>query len=241
MPKQTRLLAVVTARGGSKRLPRKNLLLLAGKPLIAWTIEAALSSGVFAEVLVSTDDPEIAQIARDYGATVPWLRPEHLSGDTARSIDVIRHAMIWYETWRSAVDGVALLQPTNPFRTATSISDAAAQYLSQTPREPLVSVSPAPVHPAWCFRLDGGQLSPFTDWSLLQARSQDLPPAFSLNGAIYILPPEEVRSLHAPVGPRSRAFVMDDPDEALDIDDERDWQAALAIAMRRQLIAQSPA
>ena len=92
-----RLLAIVPARGGSKRLPRKNLLPMGGKPLIAWTLDAAVQSGCFVDVLVSTDDAEIAEAALSHGALVPWLRPAEFATDTARSIDVVLHALDWYE------------------------------------------------------------------------------------------------------------------------------------------------
>ena len=124
MSADLRLLAIVPARGGSKRLPRKNVLLLGGKPLIAWTIDAARDSGCFVDVLVSTDDAEIADRARAHGALVPWLRPPEFATDTARSIDVVLHALDWYERERGAVAGMMLLQPTSPFRTAGKIGRA---------------------------------------------------------------------------------------------------------------------
>lgn len=233
MPSQTRLLAVITARGGSKRLPRKNLLPLAGKPLIAWTIDTAQKSGVFEEVLVSTDDPEIAEVSRGFGASVPWLRPADLASDTARSIDVLNHAMIWFESERGSLDGVVLLQPTSPFRSVGSIRGAVAQYCAQTPRQPIASVGRASSHPAWCFRLEGSCIVPYVDWTVVEARSQDLPGAYVLNGAIYIAPPGLVRARKPLVGPETRAFVMSDPYEAVDIDDENDWNEAVALAARR--------
>ncbi|HKW84805.1 MAG TPA: acylneuraminate cytidylyltransferase family protein, partial [Burkholderiaceae bacterium] len=151
-----RLLAVVPARGGSKRLPRKNVRPLGGRPLIAWTIEAAHASGVLDDVLVSTDDEEIADAARQCGAQVPWLRPAALATDTATSAAVLQHALAWYEAKRGAVSGVVLLQPTSPFRSPASIRGAVASFLGQPEddRHAVVSVSPAAQHPAWSFRLE---------------------------------------------------------------------------------------
>src|SRR5438477_507317 len=116
------ILAVIPARGGSKRLPRKNIRLLAGRPLVTWTIEAARRSGVFSEVLVSTDDVEIADISRRHGASVPWLRPESISGDAATPVDVLLHAVEWLEHLPGTrFDAVMWLQPTSPFRRSETI------------------------------------------------------------------------------------------------------------------------
>lgn len=240
MPEQAPLLAVVPARGGSKRLPRKNVLSLAGKPLIGWTIEAALSSGVFKDVLVSTDDEEIAQVSRDFGALVPWLRPAELATDTARSADVLRHALAWYESQHGPVEAVVLLQPTSPFRSKASIQAAVAQYLAEPIRKTLVSVSPAAVHPAWCFTLDDTKMTPLTGWEPLQRRSQDLTPAYALNGSIYIIPPSDLRADRPLLSPDARAFVMNQPDEAHDIDTETDWRVAALIAESMTAIAPTP-
>lgn len=227
-----RLLAVIPARGGSKRLPRKNLLPLGGRPLIGWTIAAAQASGVFDAILVSTDDAEIAAVARDAGALVPWLRPAELATDTATSAAVLQHALAWYEAGRGDAEAVVLLQPTSPFRRAASIAAAVASYRAQPGPTPhaVVSVSPAAAHPAWCFRLDGDTMQPFLGWEPLRQRSQDLPPAYALNGAIYVLPPALLRSGAPLLQPGTRAFPMADAREALDIDTEDDWRTALALA-----------
>jgi len=229
-----RLLCLVPARGGSVRLPRKNVLPLAGKPLIHWTLEPALQCRLFADVLVSTDDAEIADVARAAGACVPWLRPAALATATASSADVLRHAVQWYETHRGPIDAVVLLQPTSPFRSVQSLSEAVAQF-AEAPGSSLVSVGPAPLHPAWCFTIDGGGMTPWGgDWGWLGKRSQDLPPAYALNGSIYIIPTAAALSGAPVVGPGVRPFVMRSPEESVDIDDGADWQVAEAIA-RRQL------
>jgi len=232
-----RLLALVPARGGSKRLPGKNVLPLGGKPLIAWTIDAARNSGVFADVLVSTDKQSIADVARRCHAEVPWLRPAELASDTAGSADVLRHALRWYESERGEVEAVVLLQPTSPFRSAKSIRAAVEQYLRQPQRKPVVSVCRASTHPAWCFSVEGTQLTPFQGWDQLSLRSQDLPPVFALNGAIYIFPAAQVRATGPLLTPQMQAFVMDDPNESHDIDTEADWRVAEVIA---QSLASAP-
>ena len=222
------LLAVVPARGGSKRLPRKNVLPLGGKPLIGWTIAAALDSGAFAEVLVSTDDEEIADAARNAGALVPWMRPAELATDTATSSQVLAHALEWHESRAGRCDGVVLLQPTSPFRTSASIRGAVHEYLAAPAdrRCAVVSVCPAPVPPAWCFHIEHDGLAPVLGWEAIGTRSQDLRPAYALNGAIYVLPPDVVRDGDPLLRPGTRAYVMTHPRESLDIDTLDDWQAA---------------
>jgi CMP-N-acetylneuraminic acid synthetase len=223
-----RLLTLVPARGGSKRLPRKNVLPLGGRPLIRWTIDAARDSGVCADVLVSTDDDEIASVAREAGALVPWLRPAELATDTASSASVIAHALAWYEREHGPVDAVLLLQPTSPFRSTGSIRGALRVYADQpgTDRHPVVSVSPATTHPAWTFAWQGGALRPSLGWEPLALRSQELPPAYALNGAIYVIPAADARAACPIVRPGVIPFLLTDVRESLDIDTVDDWALA---------------
>ncbi len=229
MSKSPRILALVPARGGSKRLPRKNVLLLGGRPLINWTIDAARESGVCEEVLVSTDDKEIAEIARDAGASVPWFRPSTLASDTASSTEVIAHALNWYEKERGSVDVVLLLQPTSPFRSAASIRGAVLIYADQPgPRHyPVVSVSPAASHPAWTFTCKGSKLKPSFGWEPFTKRSQDLSPAYALNGALYVIPAADVRDGLSIIRPGVIPYVMTSACESLDVDTKEDWALAL--------------
>lgn len=222
-----RLLAIVPARGGSKRLPRKNLLPLGGKPLIAWTLDAAFESGCFVDVLVSTDDAEIAEAARAHGALVPWLRPAKFATDTARSIDAVLHAMDWYEREHGSVTGIMLLQPTSPFRTAATIANAAARFLELGADSPVVGVSPAENHPAWTFYVEGSCLQPFCGWAGLKQRSQDLSPAYTLNGAIYVSTPERLRATQSFFAVDMHALIMSDRAESQDIDTAEDWERAV--------------
>ena len=164
---------------------------------------------------------------------MPWLRPAALATDIAGSADVLRHALDEFERGYGAIDAVVLLQPTSPFRTAASIHAAVAQYLAQPVPRPLVSVGPAAIHPAWCFQLDGTEMTPFVGWDLLGQRSQDLPAAFALNGAIYIIPAPAVRRGLPILAPGVQAFLMENAEESHDIDTEADWHRAELIAMRR--------
>jgi CMP-N,N'-diacetyllegionaminic acid synthase len=228
MQSKTRLLAIVPARGGSKRLPGKNIMLLGGRPLINWTINTAIDSSVCIDVLVSTDDNEIASVARSAGAMVPWLRPSVLATDTASSAEVIAHALAWYEEAHGTVDAVLLLQPTSPFRSSETIRGAVRTYTGQrgTISHSVVSVSPAASHPAWSFNWRNGVLLPCLGWEALKHRSQDLEPAFTLNGAVYVIPANDVRAKHPIVRPGTLPFIMNDSRENLDIDTAEDWVLA---------------
>jgi CMP-N,N'-diacetyllegionaminic acid synthase len=236
MHEPPRLLGVVPARGGSKRLPRKNVLPLGGRPLIAWTIDAARASARLTDLLVSTDDEEIAAVARVGGAKVPWRRPAHLCTDTATTAAVLQHALDWYEAEHGEVDAVVLLQPTSPFRSAASIRAAIDLYVRDGGApSAVVSVSPAASHPAWCFTLQDGTLHPYLGWDILQRRSQDLAQAFVLNGAVYVLPASVVRAGGPLLQPGARPLLMDDAREALDIDTAEDFRAAQALAESIQI------
>lgn len=221
-----KILAVVPARGGSKRLPGKNIKLLGDRPLIAWTIEAALQSGTACAVVVTTDDPQIGVVAQTYGASVPGMRPAHLATDTATSVDVVLHALDEYESAHGPVDGVMLLQPTSPFRSAQSICRAVALFKAD-PSRPVVSVCAASTHPAWCFRLEGDSMEPFLGWEHLTKRSQDLEPACTLSGSIYLIAPDVLREHKRFVFPGTVPMLVADSVESLDIDTPEDWSAAL--------------
>jgi N-acylneuraminate cytidylyltransferase len=219
------VLALVTARGGSKRVPGKNLRPLGGRPLIEWTLHAARDLPGVSDVLVSTDDDEIAALARKAGALVPWLRPAELASDTAGSVGVCLHALDWYEPERGALDGLLLLQPTSPFRRRETLVRAIGLF-GDRQRRPVVSVSPAESHPMWCFRVTDGVLQPFHDASGLAMRSQDLPPAYVLNGAVYLISPRDLRARRSFLGGDVVPLIMQDRRESLDIDSEWDWKVA---------------
>ncbi len=225
IPVQPRILALIAARGGSKRLPGKNIRHLGGKPLIAWTIELALRCACFCDVLVSTDDAEIAAVARRHGALVPWLRPEELASDTADSVDVALHAIDWYQEQHGELDGLALLQPTSPFRTEHTVTESLAVFLSGG-RRSVVSVTPALSHPAWCFHLEESGIEPFMGWEAASARSQDLAPAFVTDGSIFLTTPEALRLHRSFISATTQAFIVRNPRETLDIDTEEDWGIA---------------
>ncbi|WP_075167656.1 cytidylyltransferase domain-containing protein [Acinetobacter indicus] len=182
---QYRVTALIPARGGSKRLPRKNIKLLVDKPLIAWSIEVAKACKYVDRVIVSTDDEEIKRISEQYGAEVPFLRPEYLSNDHASSFDVIKHAIDFLTLSRSN-ELIVLLQPTSPLRLASEI-DAALEFFVQKNAKGVVSISETEHSPMWSNTLpEDGCMSDFIRPEVQGKRSQDLPTFFRLNGSIYI-------------------------------------------------------
>jgi CMP-N,N'-diacetyllegionaminic acid synthase len=223
-----RILALIAARGGSKRVPGKNLRLLGGSPLIVWSIEVAKNMSDICDIMVSTDAPDIAEIARRAGALVPWLRPAELSSDVASSAEVCIHALGWYEEARGKVDGLLLLQPTSPFRSRGTVQRGIDLFRNNQSRS-VLGVSPAVSHPMWCVQINGDSMRPFIDGDGMGRRSQDLPPAYALNGAFYLMAPEELRSCRSFRSETAMPLIITDPAESIDIDTEWDWKLAQAL------------
>lgn len=221
------VLALITARGGSKRLPGKNIRKLGGKPLIVWSIDVCKGMPDICDILVSTDDPAIADIARSAGALVPWLRPAELATDTVTSMDVALHALHWYENEKGAVDALLLLQPTSPFRSRETVQRGIELFRQQGHR-PVVGISLAGSHPMWCLKVQGMTMSPFMEGGGLHLRSQELPPAFVVNGAFYLITPEDLRQNQSFYSEDMVPLVMNFPEESIDIDTEFDWKVAEA-------------
>ena len=220
-----RVLALILARGGSKRCPGKNIRMLGGKPMIEWSIDAAKVVSGICDILVSTDDQAIADVASDAGALVPWLRPAELSSDTATSVDAALHALDWYEGDRGAVDALLLLQPTSPFRTSETIKSGIQLFSEHTP-DSVVGVSTSHNHPAWTFSIMNGRLVPFIDGNGLETRSQDLETAYVVNGALYLISTDVLRDQRTFFPKDTCPLMMHSRKEALDIDDEWDFKMA---------------
>jgi len=225
------ILALITARGGSKRIPGKNIRLLGGKPLITWSIEIAKEVDGICDVLVSTDDSKIAEIAKNAGALAPWLRPAGLATDTASSEDVAMHALDWYEKEKGDVDGLLLLQPTSPFRKRETVARGIALFKEHS-YKPIVAISPATSHPMWCVKLEGATIKTFFDSGGLKMRSQDLPPAFTINGMFYLISPQDLRKMRSFYTNDVVPLVVNEASESLDIDTEWDWMVAEAVYKR---------
>jgi CMP-N-acetylneuraminic acid synthetase len=228
-----RVLGVITARGGSKGVPRKNIRLLGGKPLIAWTIEAAQGSKLLTDFLVSTDDQEIADVARAHGAPVPFLRPAELATDTAKSIPVIQHALTWMkEQAGKEYDAVMILQPTSPFRTAEDI-DGCIQKMIETSCDSVMSMMKlTDTSLSKLKRLEGDRILTYAEAEGKQSASRhDLPDVYKRNCAIYLT---RVALLQAGdlFGVDSRAFVMP-AERSLDINTPMDFAFAEWMAERQ--------
>ncbi|MBV7438486.1 cytidylyltransferase domain-containing protein [Aeromonas sp. sif2416] len=221
-------IAIIPARGGSKRLPGKNIKPLAGKPLINWTTQAAIGSGVFDMVIVSTDSQSIADAAmQDAGVTFPGLRPAELASDTATTNDVISHVVRWVETHHEQVDMVALLQPTSPLRTAQHIKEAVELYRDKQATS-VVSVCELDHPVQYCNRLPANNSLNGFIIPAANRRSQDLEPFYRINGAIYLFDRKHVGELSGIYCEGSYAYLMDKA-SSIDIDDEFDFRLAEAI------------
>ena len=181
------VLAVITARGGSKGLPEKNVRLLAGKPMIAYTIDAAAKSRMLTRVLVSTDDEKIASVAREYGGDIPFLRPPELATDDTPVYPVLCHALEWLEDHEdSRPDYVMLLQPTSPLRSHEDIDNAVRMAMERN-ADGVISICETKHHPYWTKGVaPGGEVEDFLSLSQTIDRRQELPKAYALNGAIYM-------------------------------------------------------
>lgn len=220
-----KILALILARGGSKRLPGKNIRPLGGKPLIVWSIDVVRGIPEICDILVSTDSPEIASICAKEGACVPWLRPEALASDTATSVDAALHALDWYETENGSVDGLLLLQPTSPFRNRKTVIEGINLY-SRNGQRPVLAVSPVHANPMWAMKIEESVLTPFVDDTLLSARSQDLPKAYMPTGGLYLISPRMLRCSKKFSGEGAVPLIIESPKEAVDIDTEWDWHIA---------------
>jgi CMP-N-acetylneuraminic acid synthetase len=223
--------AIVPARGGSKGLPGKNIRELNGWPLIRHTIDAARAASLVCGVLVSTDDDEIASVARAAGADVPFLRPAHLAQDDTPAAPVVEHAITYLEQHGEQVDAIVLLQPTSPLRRAEHV-DAAVRLFFETGCDTVVSVCEVEHSPYWMYRLENGLLQPFVrDSPSTMTRRQQLPLLYRLNGAVYVTRRRVVMDEHRIMGETIRPLIML-PDESVDIDDEHDWERAQWLARR---------
>jgi len=211
MSQPTRILGIIPARGGSKGIPRKNLVSLCGRPLIAYTIEAGLSSEMLSRLVVSTEDAEIAAEARKLGADVPFLRPTELATDDARSLPVVQHAVKAVEAEEGArFDVIVMLQPTTPLRTAGDI-DEGIRLLLDTGSDSVVSVVDVGAnHPYRMKRIDeSGRLVNFVDQGFEDMRPrQELPPVYIRSGDLYIARRAVVMEQNTLVGDKCRAVVI---------------------------------
>jgi len=208
MPGSPDIVALIPARGGSKGIPRKNVLPVGGKPLIAWTIEAALQSSSLTRVIVSTDNEEIADVAQQHGAEVPFMRPAEFATDAAGSLGVALHALDWLAAHGGEPDYLLLLQPTSPLRTSADIDDA-ARLAAERDADAVLGICEAAPHP-WlaCQLTADGQLGAFFCTTDEHLPRQQYPPAYVLNGALYLNRPASLRGTRSFQPPGALGFIM---------------------------------
>lgn len=221
------ILALIPARSGSKRLPGKNIKDLCGKPLIAWTIDTALKSKYLDHVIVSTDCNEIANISRQYGASVPFIRPEDISLDASSTTEVINHCLDYFK--KESYTHILLLQPTSPLRTSRDI-DIAVELLLEKKANAIYSVCEVDHSPLWMNTLPENLLfDNFLKPESRGIRSQDLPAYYRLNGAVYLVALDNYRQKNSLFGHKNTYAHIMDKNHSIDIDDELDFIVAEAI------------
>jgi CMP-N-acetylneuraminic acid synthetase len=230
-----RILGLIPARGGSRGVPHKNVRLLGGKPLLAYTAEAALGARRLTRVVLSTEDPDIAVLGKRLGLDVPFARPAELAGHETPMLPVVQHAMRWLEERGERYDAVCLLQPTNPARPARLI-DACLAAFAVSDADALVTTLPVPAHynPHWVFFADrDGILRPATGDARIVPRRQELPPAYHRDGSVYVTRRNVVLSGNSLYGARLVGYPVD-PSVSVNVDTWGDWRRAERLLARRR-------
>jgi CMP-N,N'-diacetyllegionaminic acid synthase len=204
------VLAITPARGGSKGIPRKNIKCIAGKELIGWTLESGKQSKYIDHFIVSTDDQEIADVARNFGVEAPFLRPEALAADTSGSVDVILHAMEWMEMNRAIkADIVVMLEPTSPLRDSTDIDQALEQFVACDENESLVGVARVESgHPDFLCKIEDGYIVPYAGERFVFKRRQEIEDCYFFEGSIYISRSESLRLRRSFYHERTVPFIL---------------------------------
>lgn len=221
-----KILAIIPARGGSKGVPRKNIKLLGDKPLIAYSIEAAINCKYITDVFVSTEDSEIANVVEKFGVRIPFLRPKELAQDTTPTLPVLQYTINELEKQGKVYDAICLLQPTSPFRTSVDLDKAIAKFIEKE-TDSLVSVLEVPheYNPHWVFESNQeGNLAISTGEKDIIARRQELPKAYHRDGSIYLTKIDVLKkgSLYG----SSIAYVKSNIKRYVNIDTMKDWEIA---------------
>lgn len=222
-----RVLGVVPARGGSKGVPRKNIKKLGGKPLLQYTAEAALSAERISRTILSTEDPEIAEVGRACGLEVPFLRPPDLAQDGTPTLPVIQHVVRWVEAQGDYFNAICLLQPTTPLRTANDINTC-IELLEQNDVDAVVTILPVPsdYNPHWVYFRDcNGLLRLSTGEEEPIPRRQSLPQAFHRSGSVYVTRREILMEHNSLYGRRLIGYLLN-PKKHVSIDTPEDWRRA---------------
>jgi len=220
---ESKKLAIITARGGSKRIPRKNIKEFCGKPILAYSIEAAVESGLFDTVMVSTDDEEIAEIAKAYGAEVPFYRSAETSNDYATTNDVLLEVLAEYEKRGQCFDMAVCIYPTAPFVTAEKLK-AAVEMLSESDADTLIPVVAFSYPPQRAMIVEEGRLV-FEYPQYLDSRSQDLTPHYHDVGQFYVFRTDAFKKNRKLMVGNILPLVVSEM-EVQDIDNQTDWEIA---------------
>jgi N-acylneuraminate cytidylyltransferase len=221
-----RILGLIPARGGSKGVPKKNIKLLGKMPLLEYTLRSAKDSNYLTEIVVSTDDSAIAIVAEFSGYKPPFIRPIEFAQDTSTSLEVVQHAIAFFESRNISFDAVCLLQPTNPFREKGFIDCAIEKFISSN-SDSLVSVLPIPLdyNPHWAFEEnETGLLKIATGEAQIIPRRQELPKSFHRDGSIYITKTSVIKS--GSLYGKSIAYIESNPKFHVNIDTMKDWETA---------------
>jgi N-acylneuraminate cytidylyltransferase/CMP-N,N'-diacetyllegionaminic acid synthase len=228
MYKGKKIMIIIIARGGSKRLPDKNTKRLYGKPLIGHVIKAALGSKHKDRVVVSTDSKEIAKIARKYGAEVPFLRPASLATNTAKAVSVLQHAVSFFSSRNFNPDIVVFTKPTSPLVLPEDI-DGTIEEMFKTKTDSCFSACAIGERPEWMYAIKKGRPILFSgDAKALQIRHQDLPKLYRINGAVYVMKKEILMKKNKFIGDNPSIFMMS-RERSVDIDEQIDFQLAEAL------------
>lgn len=241
-----KILALIIARGGSKGVPRKNIKLLAGKPLIAYPIDEAKKSKYINRIILTTDDVEIAEIGRKYGAETPFFRPAELAQDATTELPVVQHALNWLCEHENYVPDVVIrLVPTSPLSTAEYIDKGIEIMLQNPDADSVRSVTESPKHPLKCWHLEDGHLTPFIpkeiygfDEPYIMPR-QKLPKAFMNNGAVDVLRPSVILEKNSWLGSKIYGFEMP-AKNSINIDTLEDFEEAEKILSRKMVLYSGP-
>lgn len=227
MPK----IAIITARGGSKRIPKKNIKEFCGEPIIAYSIKAALESKIFDEVMVSTDSPDIATVAREYGAEVPFLRSKENSNDYASTAEVIVEVLSRYGEAGKYFEAFACIYPTAPFVTGKKLGEA-IELLDGA--DSVITVVKYSFPPQRAFLINGGNVS-YQYPQYANTRSQDLEPIYHDCGQFYICKTDMFLKHHSLILPKTKPYIIPE-EEVQDIDTMSDWVIAEAkyMALRKE-------
>jgi CMP-N-acetylneuraminic acid synthetase len=234
------VVAVIPARGGSKGLPGKNILLLMGKSVLVYTVEAALQARSLDRVILSTDSEEIAEVGRLAGAEVLFMRPAELATDSAHPTAVLEHAVTYLEETDGYItELVVTLQPTSPLRVSSDIDDAVQLLQNNGEMDSVITIMEVGLPPYWVLRTDGPYLRPFiddgTDYSLM--RRQELEQTYRPNGAVYVTRRELLKNrglIFSAFSQGKTGYVLMDPIRSLDIDTQTDFTVIESILKDRQ-------